>query len=597
LRIVRSSPGSRAVAALVAACCGCAWGQCERRGAGLTFTEMSLQSGVVAGWQAPPGVFASTMIGGAAAADVNRDGWTDLFVLSGGATPDRLFICVGPDANGFVRYEERAAEWGVAARHIGAGVSVTDVNGDGWPDLYITAHGDETGLRPGQHRLLVNNGSAEPGVAGFTDMTEHAGVAFSSPDRSDGFGSSWADVNGDGLLDVFVAGWVGNGGGNRLFLANPDGRFTDATDTHVLADLMPVNGFTPRFEDIDQDGWPDLLLAADFRTSRLLRNDGSGRFLDVTQAWGTSLESNGMGATTDDFNNDGLVDWYVTSVHRDGSTLQDGNKLYLNRGDGGFEETAAAAGVDDGGWGWGAASGDLDLDTDVDIVETNGWSGSMWLNERSYVFLNDGDGTSFSEVSQQAGLFHIGQGRGVVLFDADNDGDLDAIIVSNSGPLRLYRNNLPDADARGWVSVRLETGASAANPPAGVGARVAVTAGGVTRWRFVGANSTYLSQGPIGAHFGLGGASSIDRIEIFWPNGGHRVIESPGRNRAWAFAACDADLTGDHAARPEDVGVFVQAFVAGERRADLTADRRHDFFDVAAYLRAYAAGCPADPAR
>lgn len=561
---------------------------------GLGFAEISLQAGIFAGYQPPDGVFASSMIAGAAVADFNNDGWADIYILSGGGVADRLFIGTGLNSQGVPRFENRAVAWGVDLRHIGAGVSVVDYNNDGWPDLYITSHGNATSLRPGQHRLLRNNGSGEPGLAGFTDVTQAAGLAFSSPTIADGFSASWADVNGDGHLDLFVAGWVNGSNGNRLFLNNGDGTFTDATASNIPDGLAGVFGFTPRFEDVNGDGHADLLLAADFFTSRLFLNDGSGRFTDFTAESGTGLDSNGMGATTDDFNNDGLVDWYVTSIYQPGFPGRDGNKLYLNNGDGTFTERATELGVARGGWGWGAASGDLNLNGHIDIVETNGWSGASFLTEQSYVFVNNGDAVSFTEVAQQVNLFHTGQGRGVILFDADNDGDLDVLIVSNNLPVRLYRNQAAANTGRSWIRLQLDTRDAASIPPGGVGARVALTAGGRTMWRTVHANSTYLAQGPIEAHFGLGAATAIDRIDIHWPNGTTRTIISPQPNRVHTFAACAADMDGDHAVTPADLTAFLDHFHAGRRPADVNADRRIDFFDLAAFLNAYRRGCPQD---
>ena len=561
---------------------------------GLAFTEISLQAGIFAGFQPPNGVFVSSMIAGVAVADFNNDGRADIYVLSGGGTTDRLFIGTGLNSQGVPRFENRAAAWGVDLLHIGAGVSVVDFDNDGWPDLYVTAHGDSASLRPGRHRLLRNNGSAEPGVAGFTDVTQAAGLAFTSPQIADGFGSSWADVDGDGHLDLFVAGWVSNSNGNRLFLNNGDGTFRDATQSHIPAGLSGVFGFMPRLEDINSDGHPDLLLAADFFTSRLMVNDGTGRFDDVTALSGTGLDSNGMGATTDDFNNDGLVDWYVTSIYQPGFPGRDGNKLYLNNGDGTFAERAAQLGVARGGWGWGAASGDLNLNGHIDIVETNGWSGATFLNEQSYVFVNNGDGASFSEVAQQTNLFHTGQGRGVVLFDADNDGDLDVIIVSNNLPLRLYRNQAAANTGRFWIRLRFYTRDAPSVPPMGVGTRVALTAWGRTMWRTVQANSNYLSQGPIEAHFGLGQADAIELIEIHWPNGTTRVMRDVEPNRVHTLTACAADMDGDHDTTAADMGAFLSYFHGAERPADINADRRIDFFDLAAFVNAYRRGCPPD---
>ncbi len=561
----------------------------------VTLFDITAATGIDAPFQPPASVQISFMIAGAAAADVNKDGLTDLFILSGGHAPDRLYLCTGIDANGLPQYEDHAADWGIDRAQIGAGVSFADINNDGWPDLYITVQGDGAGQSSGMHRLLLNHGTAEPGLAGFTDIAELAGVSTTSPVQPDGYGSAWGDIDADGRLDLFVAGWILNSNANRLFRANADGTFADITATHLPADIVSARGFSPAFADINGDSHPDILLAADYGTSRLLINDGAGRFTDGTAAAGVGLDSNGMGSAIADFNGDGDIDWYVTSIHRPSSAIQNGNKLYLNNADGTFAEHAQTAGVDDGGWGWGACAGDIDLDGHTDILETNGWSGSLWLNERSYLWLNNADGT-FTESGFFAGLNHTGQGRGLLLFDADNDGDLDAGIASIDRPFRLYRNDAADR-GRHWVRINLDTRASPSNPPMGVGARIALTAGGRTQHRLVQANPSYLAQSPIEAHFGLNTADTIDRVEIRWPNGAVRIIDNLAIDTVHTLTPCDADTDGDHTITTSDVIAYIDAFIARERRADLNADGRHTFFDIVHYLDAYHAGCPQDSSR
>jgi len=561
----------------------------------VTLLDITPATGIDAQFQPPASVQISFMIAGAAAADVNNDGLNDLFILSGGHAPDRLYLCTGIDTNGVPQYEDHAAEWGIDRAQIGAGVSFADINNDGWPDLYITVQGDADGQSSGMHRLMLNHGTAEPGLAGFTDVADLAGVSTTSPTQPDGYGSAWGDINADGRLDLFVAGWILNSDANRLFLANTDGTFTDVTATHLPADIVSARGFSPAFADVNNDTHPDILLAADYGTSRLLLNDGAGRFTDATAAAGVGLDSNGMGSAVADFNADGHIDWYVTSIHRPSSATQDGNKLYLNNADATFTETARAAGVDDGGWGWGASAGDIDLDGNTDIIETNGWSGALWLNERSYLWLNNADGT-FTESGFMAGLNHTGQGRGLLLFDADNDGDLDVGITAIDRPFRLYRNDAADR-ARNWVRINLDTRSSPSIPPMGVGTRIALTAGGRTQHRLVQANPSYLAQSPIEAHFGLNTTDTIERVEIRWPNGAVRTIENLAINTIHTLTPCDADTDGDHRVTAADVTGYIDAFLARERRADLDADARHTFFDIIRYLDAYHAGCPQDTQR
>ncbi|MFK7883888.1 MAG: FG-GAP-like repeat-containing protein [Phycisphaerales bacterium] len=560
----------------------------------MQFAEVAQQIGVDAQYQLPSGALVSPMLGGMAAADFNRDGLDDLFLIGGGGQPDLLLIAE-QTVDG-VQFTDQAAAWGVDSQHIGAGVSVADYNNDGYLDMYVTSHGPPSGQRRAWHKLYRNNGPDQQGEFSFTDVAFEAGVQATTELRADGFSSSWGDIDLDGDLDLVVAGWIGNSGGNRLFENNGDGTFSDVTADAIAFEVLDTRGFTPRLIDVTGDTFPEILMAADYGTSVLLRNDGTGNFTDFTNASNTSQETNGMGATNADFNNDGMVDWYVTSIYND-ATNQDGNKLYLNTGGGIFSETSVAAGVDDGGWGWGAAAGDLDLDGDVDIVETNGWSGSQWIVERAYVFLNDGDGSSFDERGEDSGISFNAQGRSVLLWDMDRDGDLDSVFGSINAPFAVYRNDRAQRSPANWINIRLDTSASDSNAPDGVGATVTIVAGNMTQHRWVQANSDYLAQRPIEAHFGLGDAEVIDQVVIQWANGTSRTLNGLAINASHVLAACDADTDGNGVVTTEDVMAYIDAFVAGVRRADLLPDGRLNFFDIVEYIRSYREGCPDDKTR
>jgi hypothetical protein len=161
------------------------------------------------------------------------------------------------------------------------------------------------------------------------------------------------------------------------------------------------------------DRYPELLIAADFGTSRYYKNNGNGTFSNFTGPSGTGLDGNGMGQAVGDVDNNGLFDWYVTSIHSINSGQPGvpgtGNMLYMNQGNHTFVETSIACGVNDGGWGWGTVAVDLNHDGWLDLVETNGWyepngyNQYEWLNEPSYVFLNKGNGT-FTECAQDLNL-------------------------------------------------------------------------------------------------------------------------------------------------------------------------------------------------
>ncbi len=473
----------------------------------LQFTDVTAQAGLNA-----PFAFAMTgvppdmlsMPAGGAVGDFNRDGWPDVFVLCGGHRPDALFI-----NNGDGTFTDQAASWGVAVAHLGVGAAVGDYNHDGWPDIYVTSFGDpnSTGA-PGQHKLYRNNGDGT-----FTDVAAAAGVAWTSLSMPDGWSAAWGDYDHDGDLDLAVAGWMNGSGGNKLFRNNGDGTFTDVTSV-LNFDMTPVRGFAPRFCDMDGDLWPELLWVADFETSKYFINNRDGTFTEYTQPAGVGLDTNGMGQTVGDFDNDGRIDWYVTSIWR--SPTIGGNMLYMNQGNHSYQELSRTAGVNDGGWGWGTVAVDLNHDGWLDIVETNGWW-SGHVGEMNRVFLNNADGT-FSEVAASVGMTFTGQGRGLVSLDYDRDGDMDILVFANDGNLALYRNDLSGPDTH-WLEVRLDTSQRSDLPPDGIGARIEVTAGGLKQVRLIDGGSNYLSNSEPIAHFGLGASTTVQHVRVFWPDG------------------------------------------------------------------------------
>ncbi len=557
----------------------------------LAFADATSSSGVSCTFQGPGGLPSTFMAGGAAAGDFNRDGYQDLFVLSGGDGPDHLYI---NNADG--TFTNRSAAWGVSIAHVGGGIAVGDVDDNGYPDVFIASFGPHSAQTTGAHLLYLNNGPDQNGDFSFTQAAAIAGVSTTSTTIPDAFGACLGDYDLDGDLDLAVSGWMTNSQANRLFRNDgngPDGvpRFTDVTSAAILTSLAPVHGFSPRLVDADGDLYPELLWAADFRTSRYLVNNRDGTFTDQTASSGTGLDLNGMGSGVGDVNNDGLLDWYVTSVQAAGQ----GNMLYVGQGGHVFTESSHAADVWRGDWGWGAVLVDLDLDTDTDIVETNGWSGYVGTSK---VFLNDlaQTGTqTFTESAASVGIVHETQGRGVVTLDIDNDGDQDVVLTSNRSPAVVYRNDAistPEGAGPAWLRVLLDTSADPRSAPDGFGARVELTADALTQTRWISPGSNYLSQSEPTAHFGLAGATTIDTLRVVWNTGLTTTLHDVPVNQTITVHACPADFTGDGVLDFDDVLGFMVDFAAGDRRADLSPDGLYDFSDVFALLVAFGAGCP-----
>jgi len=470
-----------------------------------SFVDRTTQAGLDAVHQPPGGVTSSPMIAGAGAVDVDGDGWQDVLVCMGGGAPDRLYVNDGDGT-----FTDRAADWGVDAAHLGAGVAVGDVEADGDPDLFVASHGGADGAIVGAHRLYRNDGAA------FVEVAAAAGVDTTSRVEPDGYGATFGDPDLDGDLDLFVTGWVEGSGGNRLFANDGDGVFTDATTDAILADLSALRGFSPAFCDMDDDGWPELLVAGDFGTSRYLVNQGDGTFVDATASSGTGLDSNGMGHALGDVDGDGDLDWYVTSIFADDGSGS-GNVLYLSDGDHAYTEAGAAAGVDDGGWGWGALAVDVDHDGALDLVETNGWPVAEWTGEQAYLFLNDGGGV-FGEAALASGLSYVQDGLGLLRFDGDGDGDQDLLFTANAGPLRYFRNELDAPDAH-WLQLAFESGGAPGVAPHGLGVMAWVTTGATTRRAALTGAPSYLTASALDLHVGLGAAQVVDALRVRWPDG------------------------------------------------------------------------------
>jgi hypothetical protein len=497
---------------LLAAACGPAapdeW--TDSRDTTLRFVDVTEEAGVAVSHRAPVDAQGESaqMMGGAAVGDFDNDGRQDIFLIGGGSRPDALFVNAGDGV--FVDMADRA---GLTDLYLGSAATAGDFDGDGWLDIFVSSHGTEAeGPVPGRHRLYRNNGDLT-----FTDVAEAAGVNMTSRDEVDGFGAAFGDVDLDGDLDLFVAGWKRDSRGNRLFRNEGDGTFVDVTDAAGI-DGDRARGLSPCIVDTDGDRFPEILLVADFGTTRYFANRGDGTFEDRTSEAGVGLEWSGMGTTVGDFNQDGLIDWYTSAIYdEDNFGRGDGNKMYLNQGDHEFVEVAANARVDDGGWGWGVVAVDLDLDGLLDLVETNGWRMPAYENEMAKVWVQQADST-FTDVAADSGLDHDQFGLGLMRLDLEGDGDQDIAITSNNGAFRLYETHL-EGPQPSWLRIMLDTSANPDLAPNGVGAVVRVDAGGSSQFSPVVGCSNYASSSELTAHFGLGAADSVDLVTVEWPDG------------------------------------------------------------------------------
>jgi hypothetical protein len=512
---------------------------------------------------------------GGAVGDFDRDGDLDIFMIGGSAGADKLYI-----NDGTAQFTNQAVAWGVARSHRGSGAAVGDYDRDGDLDIYVTSIGTNIQQQQGTNILYRNNGNGT-----FTDVSLTAGVRLTNATTGDAYGASFGDYDLDGDLDLAVAGWLG---GNRLFRNNGNGTFTNVTATALPAGMDTVRGYSVRFTDMNGDRYPELLWIGDFFTTRYLVNNGDGTFADQTASAGVGLESNGMGVAVGDVNNDGLLDWYVTSRRNEAQTNGSGNMLYLQGVPHAYNEVSMVSGVNFGSWGWGTDAADFDHDGDSDIVATNGFD-TVFVNDPTFLFANNNDGT-FSEAAVASGINDTRQGRGLLTADIDRDGDRDIMIFNSRQPVSYFRNDT--ANAGNAISLSFVTRPVSGLAPDGFGTRVVLDTGGTLQARIIDGGTNYLAQSELSAHFGLGsapwGTATVcyaDGLVDTFPN------VRPGR---WTIERlnCPVDFRQDGALNFFDVSDFLAKYGTQHPMADFNRDGSFNFFDVSGFLAGYNAGCP-----
>jgi hypothetical protein len=532
-----------------------------------------------------PGLNEWTM-GGVCVADFNGDGWPDLYALKGGQGSDRFLI-----NNGNGTFSDRTVQAGLSAQHCGVGATVGDYDRDGDLDIYVTSYGNSNNNQGeiGKNILWRNNGDAT-----FVNVAVAAGVHVTSSTASAGNGGSWGDFDLDGDLDLAVSAWSQAAAGNRLFRNNGNGTFTDITNVKIVMPTLTW-GFQTSMIDVDGDRYPELLWAADFQTSRLYRNNRDGSFTEVTAQAGVGIDAFGMGQCAGDFDNDGDIDWYVTSIFSDqpnNPSLHNGNAYYRNNGNGTFVEISEENGTVDGGWGWASVAGDFDNDGDLDIIAMNGRNAAEWADEPEYFFVNNGDGT-FTRDLAISNQFFAKDGRTVVTTDYDRDGDLDVVMYYNFGPLKLYRNDsvAPAGTVRNWFAIDIDEGSNPYVAPNGYGVRAVVRAGKRQYVRVLDGGNGYLGSSELFLHFGIADATQVDSVTLEWPRGQTTVHGPFAANQRVVLTAPQlGDIDADGSIGSADLAILLGAWGPVDpfaRAIDLDDDGTVGSSDLAILLGAW----------
>ena len=526
--------------------------------------------------------------------DYDRDGWLDIYLvngstvdsLSGKTTPPHAALFRNNHDGTFTDVTQKA---GVANDRWGLGCAVGDYDNDGWPDLYVT--------NLGKNRLYHNNHDGA-----FTDVAEKAGVALDESSGSivvDHTGATFGDYDGDGRLDLFVAGYIHydfqnpplagtkavnfsrcqyrgqnimcgprglQGAGDHLFHNNGDGTFTDVTTKAGVSDPNGYYGLGALFVDVNGDGRPDLVVANDSTPNYLYINKGNGTFDDQSYMSGFALNGEGrevsnMGIAAGDYENNGHID-LVSTVFSD-----DSNVVFHDDGSGNFEDYSSRTGLGPPTVPFvGFGDGFLDYDNDgwKDLLVANGhvypqvdqhpdWG--MSYAQRPLLFHNMKNGTfELVPAVEGSGLAQVCVGRGAAFGDLFNDGKIDVVINNLDGVPLLLRNVNPDHNH--WVSLSLVGGPK--SPRDAVGATVYLTAGGIRQRGDVLSGGSYLSSNDMRVHFGLGEASKVDAVEIRWPSGKKETVKLPAVDRIYAItegkgitsALCSGEPCGTRAMVP-----------------------------------------------
>jgi len=486
---------------------------------------------------------------GVCVSDFDGDGWQDIYFVNGRDRYDRG-ISVG---NALYRnnrdgtFTDITEKAGVPGTGYGLGCVWGDYDNDGFPDLFVTQYG--------KNALYHNNGDGT-----FTDVTDQAGVGGMEFGTWFHSGATFFDYDRDGKLDLYVGGYVAFGPGARrycdlagiqsscapsayagsaamLYHNNGDGTFTNVTKA---SGIFQPNGknLSVGAADYDNDGWPDLFVANDGVAAYLYHNEGKGKFQESGSMAGMAYTLAGkvmaaMCISLGDYDNDGLLDLYISDFQKSS------DHLWHNAGRGFFDEVSSEAGItlptrDVLSFGGGFI--DYDNDGWLDLFIANGhvypeveqaMPGTRY-KQLNTLFHNE-NGKRFSVATELSGISDLAPraARGAAFADLDNDGFVDIIVANNGDPPAILHND--GGSENHFVNFRLVgsggSGFVSTNPDAkksnrdAMGARIRITAGGVSQIREIAGGGSYLSQSDLRANFGLGKSTVVELVEIQWPSG------------------------------------------------------------------------------
>jgi len=514
----------------------------------LTLAYMTLgeyPAGVAQKYLLPPSAFVSTesighfidvapeaglnyfaMASGVIVDDFDNDGLFDVMTSSmDSCEPMHYFH---NDGNG--RFSDRGPQAGLSSQLGGLNLMQTDYNNDGCLDVLVLRGAWEP---LGQRKSLLRNNCDGT----FTDVTKESGLAIPATSTQT---AVWADIDNDGLLDLFVGN---ENGPSQLFHNKGDGTFQDISHSAGIDRTAFTKGVIAA--DYDNDGYVDFYVSNIGGQNFLYHNKRNGTFTEIAKQAGVLGPGRCFAAWFFDYDNDGWPDLFVTSYYtsveetvrtylglpHNAGTL----KLYRNLGNGAFQDVTRETGLDRVFMPMGANFGDVDNDGYLDIYLGTG--NPSYVSLVPNVLLRNKEGKSFVDITASSGTGELHKGHGVAFADIDNDGDDDLLtaiggaVPGDRHAFRLFEN---PGQGNDWISLRL-IGIKANR--AAIGARIKATVkneGQGTRaiYRTVGSGGSF-GASPLQQHIGLGKSAQIVSLEIWWPGGGRtpQTFTNVGKNQ------------------------------------------------------------------